>query len=192
MLHVKLFKYLFLWIYEVLYNHQTYNVKLFNEKYDIPRWQIQCYQIKSENFKYPNILIGTVRYFKNTKKINKNVLYNDSNTFSIQNWILCQPLLAEFLKWTCPLSLLGLSIINFRKIKMWIWCWSANRTVLSLVRLHIHVGWSGSILVAKANHFWFRQDKGYLFRSKINSYFLCSHSYSFFVKFVCCTIGYVL
>ena len=32
-------------------------------------------------------------------------------------------------------------------------------TVKSLVRLHGCAGWLGSILVAKANHFWFQQGK---------------------------------
>ena len=67
--------------------------------------------------------------------------------------------LVNFLNGIIHLLCLEMSIINFRDIKMRT-CRLSQQIVQSLVRLHRCTGWPGSILVAKADYFRFRQDKG--------------------------------
>ena len=68
--------------------------------------------------------------------------------------------LLNFFKGIIQIPFLKLSwVIIFRDIKMSTWSWSES-TVQSLVRLHDSADWPGSVLVAKANHSQFQQEKG--------------------------------
>ena len=94
---------------------------------------------------------------QNAMTIQAYLLVNFSSLFLV---ILLNPLPAKFLKWNNPLSIFGTVHYHFLRISRWE-LEAGQPTVYSLVRLHRCAGWPGSILVAKTNHFWFQQNKGY-------------------------------